>query len=368
MQFKLPFAGGVLAFAFAGVMAVPVASADETVSLKPKFTKGMTRYVEAISETESSVKSPRGGMDMKISKLSGLTQKVESTSMDGSELSVRFDRMQFALSSQMLGDLEYDSDIPSLDHAPYLKQMFEPMIGEALTFKLAPSAKANDVTGVAEILKKVEAASQGNPFAMGLRQGFNKELFIKAWDDLYLRLLPGKDVKVGDTWEYVGDEDLPQMGLTVKFDCTCKLDRLGKHKGKQAAYISYSGKASTIEPKMVGGAVPDMKIEKGEMKGRFVFNVEDGVIVEEEMESHFSLKSADPPKPEEKSGEADEAKPAAPAPAGMSATVRTKSKVNYLSMDERGAQRKENDKKAAEIKAQEEAEESADDEDESDDE
>ncbi|HWL93261.1 MAG TPA: DUF6263 family protein [Phycisphaerae bacterium] len=361
---KLQFSAVITALAFAAAANSRTASAEDAVSLKPKFKAGETCYVESRIDIENDMKGPMGGMKMDIKKIAGQIQKIESSTVDGVELSFAFDRMMLSLKSAMMGDLAYDSDIPSVEDAPYLKQMFDPMIGQSIRFKLDRDHKVVDVTGVDEIVKKVESAAGGNPFAMGFKQGFNKETLADMWDEMYIRKLPTTAVKPGDTWQYKGEQDLPQAGVVVKFDCICQLGKLGKHNGNNAAFVTFTGTATTAEARKGASEATPFKVEKGYQKGSYVFDLDRGMIVQEVLDMTFVIKA-----PEEKPDAAAGDKPAEdPAPtnpaAGMSIAMHSNSHVSVRSMDDRATEKKENDRKAAELKKKEEAEDASEDTDE----
>lgn len=329
--------------------AAGAAEAGDGVLLKPRFSKGQLQYIVGLSESKQTIKSQFGAMEMTLIKKSGHFQKVESTSMDGMEFSTFMERMSLTLDSPMMGKLSYDSDIPSMEEAPNLKQMLEPMIGEKMILRVDRDLKVTDVQGIDEILAKVEKKNAANPFAAGLRASFNKELISRQWRSIQIDPLPNKEVQMGDTWKYYPEEDVAQLGLSVKFDCTCKLDRVGRKDGRNVAFVSFAGKPTEYQQRMqVGGPLPKLEIKSGTLKGTFTFNIDDGRLLERDYNSECALGS--PPAEEAKVDEA------AAANGGMQVSLKSKNHVAFRTSDDRAKEKTANAKKAAELKAKEEKE------------
>lgn len=335
---------GCLSLILASSAAAP---AGDRVLLKTRFAKGQAHYVEAVGESSQNITGTMGKMGMTFKKRYGQTEKVESTSMEGVEISITLDRMSFHLESQLMGNLRYDSDLPSTEDAPQLRQLMEPMLGETLRLKIDRDNNVTEIAGLDELVDKVEKKNQGNMFAAGFRSSFNKELIGRQFRTLQIDILPNKEVAVGDTWSYAPEEDMAQIG--VKFDCTCELTKIGKKGKTNVAFIEIKGKPTEFRQKMQTGIPADgLEIKKGGLKGTCLFNLDENRLLERTIEADCTLATV-PPKP------AEEGEGAAKT-ASVTIALTTKTNVQFRTPDDRAREKAENAKKAAELKAKEEKE------------
>mgnify|MGYP001428333344 CR=1 FL=1 len=337
------------------------ATAGDKVMLKSRYKPGEKIYYQSKSNIIQTIKAPMGEMEFSMNQLRGDVMTVVSSSKTESKLTSAMDRMSFEMSMPMMGDLKYDSDIPSMEEAPPIRDLFKPMLGEALTFTLDGNNKVSSVGGVQELIRKVEEGSQGNPFIQGFKQAFTEEEVKQEIDQLNTRMLPNREIEVGGTRTAQIEESLGQLGKTATFDCTFKLDRIGDRGGVRSAFISFTGKPKSLNDKIEipGGGLPaGLKIKGGKLKGEIAFDIERGVVVKRSRQVECDVGMPEP----EKNAEGD-----APAPMNFSAkTLSTHSSV-MMSMKDREEERKKNAKLAAELKAREEKEFDGEDTDDDDD-
>lgn len=277
--------------------------ADEAVDLRPKFPQGRTRYVEVVEKTEQVIHSaqmPGGKMKMKIDSTKGMIERVESATSDGVKLVLTYDRAGGLWDVPMMGGtLEYDTDLPSKDENPYLRQILKPMLGMPLMIELDKDRKVRSLTGMVEIVKAIQKKAAANPIFMSMREGLSDATAKLTWGDARYMVLTGKKVKAGDTWTGRVEQEYPQIGtMVVAIDC--KLESIQTKEGKKTAVISYSGTilekksnnenteapdedANGDDPKKVDD--PKADTNKGTLRGTASFDLQHGEIVEQIMDS-----------------------------------------------------------------------------------
>ncbi len=286
--------------------------ADEAVDLRPKFPQGRTRYVEVLEKTEQVIHSaqmPGGKMKMKIDSTKGLIERVESATPDGVKLVLTYDRAGGLWDVPMMGGtLQYDTDLPSTDENPYLRQILKPMIGMPLTVELDKDRKVRSLTGMVDIVKAIQKKAAANPLFMSMRAGLSDDTAKLTWGDGRYMVLPGKKVKAGDTWTGRVEQEYPQIGtMVVAIDC--KLESIQAKNGKKTAVISYSGTIQELnsineDAKAPDGDADDPKnvvepedaksdTNKGTLRGTATFDLQRGEIVEqiEDSEMRFNVQS-----------------------------------------------------------------------------
>ena len=138
---SLSINGGFLVLV-AMLLAPAALFAGDAVDLRPKFPAGRASYIEISSEATQTIAGPGmpgGAMEIKVSQTTGVLEKVASASKDGTKIILTYDHKAMGFDHPMMGNLKYDSDMPSEDESPYLQQVSAPVIGMSLTMQLDKS-------------------------------------------------------------------------------------------------------------------------------------------------------------------------------------------------------------------------------------
>lgn len=282
---------GLVAVLFSPV----VAAAGEMVELKLKFPPDRRQYVELSVEALQAMKASGSQMDTTINQVTGVMEKVESSSKKGAKIVFSYDRRGMTIEHPVAGRFHYDSDVPSEDDVPYMKQMFAPFIGMSMAMELDESAKVTSFSGMDAILKKVEASAAGNPLFSQLKPSFTNDSAKLDWGDKRWAILPDHPVKPGDTWNCRSENDVPQIGKLVS-DYSCKLERITDSDGRKLAIITFTGKitqpAKKDESAQAGGM--GLKVKGGTFKGTTTFDIEAGQIIEQARETQLTLATPSP--------------------------------------------------------------------------
>jgi len=175
--------------------------------------------------------------------------------------------------------VEYDSRVPGAerderkDHR--LIKPFAAFIGKTIEFDVDAEGKVYAVRGAKEILDEATSAvSEGNPMLKALAGGAGpSEESIRQELERQLRVIPGKRVRRGESWDVSGTQKMPLVG-ELKTSMTHKLGRYGRRGGQMLAEIESEGKIDQAP----GGMGALMKLSSSEIEGETKFLVDDGRI------------------------------------------------------------------------------------------
>lgn len=318
--------GLVVAMAVAVLILPLTAFAGEKVSLKIKYQSGRSHYVEVNEKMNHVIENPmmpNGKMEQEVRRTSGVIEKVKTSSKDGAEVQLTYDRVASSFDAPMMGKIEYDSDMPNKDSM--LKNVFQPMVGMSMLMQLDNENNVKSFSGMEAIVKKMEESAGGNPIFNQMKSELNDESAGLTWGASRLAFLPNRKVEAGDTWKNRLEEQVPQMGVMV-IDYDCKLDRITNDDGRKSAIIVYKGTISQ-DPEVKPSAPPpgfgELKIEKGTFNGTATFDVQRGQIIKDVRKSHVILKTPQ-----------------------MKINANTDATTTIKSLAEREKEKKENKKKA----------------------
>lgn len=272
-----------------------VAAAGDLVELKLKFPPGRNQYVELSVESLQVVKASGSEMKITIKQITGVMEKVASSSKDGAKIVFSYDRRGMTIEHPMMGRLTYDSDMPSEDDAPYIKQICAPLIGMSTTMELNGSAKVTSFSGMDAILDKVAASAAGNPFLAQMEASLTDDAAKLSWGDNRWAILPDHPVKPGDTWNSRRENDVPQIGKLIS-DYSCKLERIVDSDGRKLAIIAFTGKitqSGEADDSTEVGAM-GLKVTEGTLKGTAKFDIEAGQIIDQTRETQLTLATPSP--------------------------------------------------------------------------
>jgi outer membrane protein assembly factor BamB len=284
LQFRFP-----LVFSLTGLTFATMASAGDSVKLKPKYDAPSNTYVEFDTQAVQKMAGP-DGKPMVITQRSvyGLLEK--ATQKDGSiEIEATLDRLLGSMSFSDAVKSTYDSDEPdSEDASPDHRDAFALMLNAPLRITLNQEGLAKAVSGAEPVRKRLLALGDQNFVAKGLAEGdFTDRQVMSTFGELPLVLLANREVKVGETWKKVQQDEYQQVGKVI-VSYECKLDRIEKAGGRDIADISFKGVlAKDLDEK----PTKDHRLGKvdGTFTGTAKFDVEQGRFVEIQRDAEAKL-------------------------------------------------------------------------------
>ncbi len=232
---------------------------DKPAELKWKFEKGKTFYQELKTETDQKMKVM--GMDVNQKQTQTfyfswtpveqkdkdwiIKQKIEGVKMDieigGNKIS-------------------YDSTAANTGNNP-LSEFFKALVGSEFTLTVGPDMRVSKVEGRKEFLDKLVAANQQ---MKPLLDQILSEDALKQMADPSFAVVPNKEVKPKDTWDYKTKLNLGPIG---SYDTTYTYTYVGKE--KELDKIGITAKLTYSAPSQEGpaGGLP-FKIQKANLESK----------------------------------------------------------------------------------------------------
>lgn len=260
----------------------------QSVTFKPKYEAGQKTYIEKTSELKQSMKGgPMGEMAFKIKSVVGMLMSVESADANGAKLTFTYDRVASDSDAPMMSG-SFDSDRRNPDESPELAEIFGPMLGGTMTAEVDKDGRAKSFTGTEAIVKKMEESAGGNMMFEQIKSGMTDAENRRELIESTLNMFPDKPVNVGESWTKDVKTENANLGpMTIKYEC--KLDKIEKVNGVDAAHVSYKYELERSEPKAnpMGGTI---RIEGGGGTGTLLVGVKSGQLLSQKSSGKMSLK------------------------------------------------------------------------------
>jgi hypothetical protein len=148
------------------------------------------------------------------------------------------------------------------------------LTGARITFLTDANGKVEKVEGMNELLNRM--GSSGGPQMQAMIQGMFNEDTMKQY--VSSDGLPGKPVKIGDTWPSKVEIKLPSIGTLVT-TMNYKFQGWEQHGDRRCAVLEFTGEIAT-KTGHDQVAPMNMTIEKGTVSGKSWFDPEAGVTVD----------------------------------------------------------------------------------------
>jgi hypothetical protein len=140
-----------------------------------------------------------------------------------------FRRIIFSTESPM-GKMEYDSDNANAKEDPAMGMMtkaFGSLINKNITMMVNDKGEVVSLTGMeaifTDMVKNMGLDSLPDAAAMlgQLKTQFSDDQFRKTFDEMF-RILPGKSINIGESWDIETEKNLMNMGIKTKSTYTLK--------------------------------------------------------------------------------------------------------------------------------------------------
>lgn len=282
----IPVLGVVLGFGASALAA-------ESLVIQRKYDPKRVNYLESKADITQKIKMPNmpngGEMEIKIKQVFNIRENVEEGKLGKKAVKLTFDRAMQSMDSPMMGTMEYDTDDPDNEEwAPQLGQIFQPMIGETLMVEVTRDGKVVKFSGMDAIAKKISEKAVGNMFWQQMKGRYTDQRARREYGEDPLRMYPNKEVKVGESWEVVSEDEDPQLGLVIR-KTRYTLEKIGTEDGRKVAVIS----SQTDISKGEGGEGDAAKAKvSGKATGKSLYDVDLGIVVRNETESDMKIKMA----------------------------------------------------------------------------
>jgi Family of unknown function (DUF6263) len=260
------------------------AASGEPADLKIKWVAGK-KYVQRMSthqQQEMNMPGAPGPMQMTMDMSQDYSISV-LRELDGGGRELELEFMSVKMATQGAGQsASFDSkQDPAMDAQNPLAPFMRKMVGAHIKFLTDASGKVDKVEGLEEFLNQI---SGGNPAMM--QSMFNEDALKRFCD--FAMALPGRSVKVGDSWPVTKEVKMGAMGeMAMNLKCTFK--GWEQHDGRKCARIAYTGDV-TSKP---GAADAPMKvdIQSGKIGGEAWFDPELGMTVDSSIDQDMTMKT-----------------------------------------------------------------------------
>ncbi len=282
MDYLADKAGGPSTAAASGSGAAAMVSAagsGDPVEMKIKWEVGK-RYVQRVDMSQVMDMNMPGSsqpvkQEMKQSQDIGILALKERDG-GGDELEMEF--LDMAMDMKMGGStmMSFDSKQGGQDNSGNpAAAMLGKMVGSKIRFLTDSSGKIESVEGYQEFQDRVMSGSP--PEMQAMMKGFMSEDSIKQ-TPLNSMGLPGKPVKIGDTWPVKTEIAMGTMGKMV-INLNYTFTGWEEHDNQKCAVLEYAGDISMKS----GGdesAAGTMSIDQGKASGKTWFDPAMGMIKE----------------------------------------------------------------------------------------
>lgn len=194
----LTSASSILIFVLIVCILVAQSSATEKLDLKLRLKAGQKYGVRITMEDRRS--QTIEGQKEDYSDMVAWVVSLEVLEVDANgvaSLKATYRSAQTRTQGPM-GQMEYDSTKKgkiTIDNV--LGQMFEPVVGESLVFKISPKAEIVEIRGLEELMGRVAEKSAG--YDESVRALVNEEV-ITSWASYMMIDFPNNPVGIGDSW------------------------------------------------------------------------------------------------------------------------------------------------------------------------
>jgi hypothetical protein len=247
-----------------------------------RHTYTMTEELDQESSTEVSGESM--AQSSKDRRIWTLEQSVVSVK-EGGVATIRREYVGLEMTHESDGTtVKYDSERPDEAAAnhPRIKP-FASFVGRSIEFDVDREGRVLAVRGGADLMRGLVEGMSGAPI-MGAGLGAGAQV---AADEMFrhqieqsLRIVPGRRVRVGESWDGSADQPVPILG-SVGVQQTHTYKGTKRRKGRDCAEVTTVGRMSLPEGGLAGGLLT-MKISESGINATTLLDVEQGTLVHSE--------------------------------------------------------------------------------------
>lgn len=280
-------------FIVAALIVCSAAVGQTRTPLAWKWEAGRELRYRVVEEMKQDSKGPEEAtFKAETTREFVYTDAVEKVSEKG-EATVRrtFEELRIDAKHSIEGNVKYDSTKPltgrNADAARHtLVKPYAAMVGKSFTFTVDAEGKVTDVDGLAAIIGDAEREIVGDSILGQLMGGVTDESCIPMVENS-LRVVPGRQVTKGETWNALVDQPIPFLG-SMSTDLTFTFKSLGRDDGHPAAKIDVKGSFS-LRGRSGLGQLIDLQMREGDVKGDVLFDPTAGVLRKSEMNTRYDF-------------------------------------------------------------------------------
>jgi|GEM_PF-4399838 len=263
------------------------------------WTEGETmRYRITYANSTKVVGLGESGTDNSQKVTIDVTMLVTKVGEDKSaSATLTFDRARMAMTMPMMGETVYDTADP--ENVPPMMTSFarpiQVMMKKPLDLELSRNGAIKALKGFAKLADQFIAAMPmeefgGEEAAEAMRAQMKSQMtdeMLRNALEPFLRILPDKPVKKGETWVVPGRKS-SGFGAQDEPPVTYVFDDVQEVDGVRCAYVSTKQAGRTQNMGAEEGEGPQFKMRQNDTTGRYVFIIELGKVLNAETRTSMS--------------------------------------------------------------------------------
>lgn len=258
----------------------------DSAELKVKWQVGKEylQKIEMVQNQEISGASLPQTMKQLVTQIQQISLSViKQRSGGGVELEMKILGQQFETKQGDRTIMKFDSASKQEDDAP-TAAMFRKLIGAKITFLTDGNGMIEKVENFDAFMNQVMAGSP--PELQGILTNMLSENTLKQMG-MTSQGIPGKTVKIGDSWPQVIDMPMGPMG-TLKLDMKYTFKGWENQDGKRTALLEHSG--TVTSKKSSENSSMSMTIEDGKTSGKVWFDPVLGMVLKADARQDMNMK------------------------------------------------------------------------------
>lgn len=256
----------------------------EGETMRYRISYGNSTKMNGLGEGQDFSNSQKITIDVTI-----VVSKVGEDKTATAQLS--FDRVRMNMTIPMAGESVFDTDDPE-NVPPMLASFARPigvMMKKPMSVEVSRAGIIKSLKGFASLADQFIAAMPAemteNPEMVAQMKSQMTDDMMKQAMEPFLRILPEKPVKKGETWTVPGAKMGMGMGEAAP-PVTYFFDDVQEAEGMRCAYVS-TRQAGKVQ-NQGGEGVPQFKMKQGETTGKYIFIIELGKVLNAETTTSMS--------------------------------------------------------------------------------
>ena len=175
-----------------------------------------------------------GGMNITNKITMGMNMDIKKEGADKKKMVLTYDEMAMAMDAGVFKQ-EFASDD---ENSP-----FAGIVGKGITITYDKDEQIEKVEGTDALF---EGAGGGAPgMDQMMEQMFGEEQLKQTMNQMMLQMIPDRELKIGESWDYTMEVPMPQGMGKMKMEGTYTLKKFDKYEGHDCAVLGMTGKLKT---------------------------------------------------------------------------------------------------------------------------
>ena len=283
-------------------LATTPVSAAEKIEIKQRWVAGKHYFMSAQTAQTSTIEVGPQKIDQSVTTTMDMSMAVRRTADGkGKRMTLKFERvaMEMSMNGQKMG---FDSAKPDAGTDPLgLAKSVGASAGKEIIVLLNDNDEIVEIENYEDFIKQVAPSPVPG---MDPKTMFSKESLGQMMKQGALQSPPGKPVAPGDSWPFVNEVSLPQLGkVAVRGTYTFK--GMTQHDGAATAEIltdatlsldfAASGADTSVQAQAI--AKLGMKVTSGTLKGTIWFDPQLGMARDAQLDQEMTISMNNPTDP-----------------------------------------------------------------------